>query len=102
MNPVRGGLEPYGKMEPMPSAPSPPIPRHPFGGPVDPSPEALWHEIANLVPPTLSILLHALNEERGVEAVMKRITAKLQRKGLSYSSYRLDGQSMDQTRAAAP
>ena len=101
MDPVRGGLEPYGKMEPMPSAPSPPIPRHPFGGPVDPSPEALWQEIDNLVPSSLSILLPALNEEDGVEAVMKRISTTLHRKGLSYSVYLLDGQSTDQTRAVA-
>src|SRR5207253_498084 len=49
----------------------------------------------------LSILLPALNEEDGVEAVMKRITATLHRKGLSYSVYLLDGQSTDQTRAVA-
>src|SRR5207244_3368354 len=47
------------------------------------------------------ILLPALNEEDGVEAVMKRITATLHRKGLSYSVYLLDGQSTDQTRAVA-
>src|SRR5437879_12987963 len=101
MDPVRGGLEPYGKMEPMPSAPSPPVPRPPVGGPVDASPEALSQEIDNLVPPSLTILLSALNEEGGVEAVMKRITATLHRKGLSYSVYLLDGQSTDQTRAVA-
>ncbi len=101
MDPARGGLEPYGKMGPMPSAPSLPIPRYPFVGPVDPSPETLWQEIDNLVPSSLSILLPALNEEGGVAAVMKRITTTLQRKGLSYSVYLLDGQSTDQTRAVA-
>src|SRR6059058_1648188 len=101
MDPARGGLEPYGRMGRMPPAPSLPIPRYPFGGPVDPSPEALWQEIDNLVPSSLSILLPALNEEDGVEAVMKRITTTLQRKGLSYSVYLLDGQSTDQTRAVA-
>ncbi len=101
MDPARGGLEPYGKMEPMPSAPSLPVPRYPFVGPVDPSPEALWQEIDNLVPSSLSILLPALNEEGGVAAVMKRISTTLQRKGLSYSVYLLDGQSTDQTRAVA-
>src|SRR5437660_8111998 len=101
MDPARGGLEPYGKMERMPPAPSLPIPRYPFGGPVDPSPEALWQEIDNLVPSSLSILLPALNEEDGVEAVMKRITATLHRKGLSYSVYLLDGQSTDQPRRGA-
>ena len=85
----------------MPPAPSLPIPRYPFDSPVDPSPEALWQEIDNLVPSSLSILLPALNEEDGVEAVMKRITATLHRKGLSYSVYLLDGQSTDQTRAVA-
>src|SRR5207244_11582740 len=101
MDPARGGLEPYGKMEPMPPAPSLPIPRYPFGGPVDPSPEALWQEIDNLVPSSLSILLHALNEEDGVEAVMKRMSTTLHRNGLSYTVYRLDGQSRAQTRAVA-
>src|SRR5207247_2126700 len=101
MDPARGGLEPYGRMGRMPAAPSLPIPRYPFGGPVDPSPEALWQAIDNLVPSSLSILLPALNEEDGVEAVMKRITATLHRKGLSYSVYLLDGQSTDQTRAVA-
>src|SRR6266480_1535035 len=101
MDPARGGLEPYGKMGPMPSAPNLPIPRYPFVGPVDPSPETLWQEIDNLVPSSLSILLPALNEEGGVAAVMKRITTTLQRKGLSYSVYLLDGQSTDQTRAVA-
>src|SRR5881396_1694363 len=101
MDPARGGLEPYGRMGRMPPAPSLPIPRYPFGGPVDPSPEALWQEIDNLVPSSLSILLPALNEEDGVEAVMKRITATLHRRGLAYSVYLLDGQSTDQTRAVA-
>src|SRR5439155_22956890 len=98
---ARGGLEPYGKMEPMPPAPSLPIPRYPFVGPVDPSPETLWQEIDNLVPSSLSILLPALNEEGGVAAVMKRITTTRQWRGLSYSVYVLDGQSTDQTRAFA-
>src|SRR5947208_9988277 len=101
MDPARGGVEPYGRMWRMPAAPSLPIPRYPFGGPVDPSPEALWQEIDNLVPSSLSILLPALNEEDGVEAVMKRISTTLHRKGLSYSVYLLDGQSTDQTRAVA-
>src|SRR5437879_3092582 len=101
MDPGRGGLEPYGRMGRMPPAPSLPIPRYPFGGPVDPSPEILWQEIDNLVPSSLSILLPALNEENGVEAVMKRISTTLQRGGLSYSVYLLDGQSTDQTRAVA-
>src|SRR6266566_7293807 len=101
MDPARGGLEPYGRMGRMPPAPSLPIPRYPFGGPVDPSPEALWQEIDNLVPSSLSILLPALNEEDGVEAVMKRISTTLHQKGLSYSVYLLDGQSTDQTRTVA-
>src|SRR2546421_10997011 len=101
MDRARGGSEPYGRMGRMPSAPSLPIPRYPFVGPVDPSPETLWREIDNLVPSSLSILLPALNEEDGVEAVMKRISTTLQRGGLSYSVYLLDGQSTDQTRAVA-
>src|SRR2546429_1774102 len=101
MDRARGGLEPYGGMGRMPPSPSLPLPRYPFVGPVDPSPETLWQEIDNLVPSSLSILLPALNEEGGVAAVMKRITTTLQRKGLSYSVYLLDGQSTDQTRAVA-
>src|SRR5437879_10111621 len=87
MDPARGGLEPYGKMGPMPSAPSLPLPRYPFVGPVDPSPETLWQEIDNLVPSSLSILLPALNEEGGVAAVLKRITTNLPPQALYYSVY---------------
>jgi len=101
MDRARGGLEPYGRMGRTPPAPSLPIPRYPFVGPVDPSPETLWQEIDNLVPSSLSILLPALNEEGGVAAVMKRISTTLQRGGLTYSVYLLDGQSTDQTRAVA-
>src|SRR3989449_2867179 len=101
MDRARGGLEPYGRMGPLPSAPNLPIPRYPFVAPVDSSTETLWQEIDNLVPSSLSILLPALNEEGGVAAVMKRITTTLRRKGLSYSVYLLDGQSTDQTRAVA-
>src|SRR5436309_15376929 len=89
MDPARGGLEPYGRIGRMPPAPSLPIPRYPFGGPVDPSPEALWQEIDNLVPSSLSILLPALNEETGVEAVMKTITATPHRRGLGHPVYLL-------------
>src|SRR5947199_9480806 len=96
MDPARGGLEPYGRMGRMPPAPSLPIPRYPFGGPVDPSPEALWQEIDNLVPSSLSILLPTLNKENGVEAIMKRITTTLHSKELSYSNNLLDEQSKDQ------
>src|SRR5256885_16613721 len=85
MDRARGGLEPYGRMGPLPSAPNLPIPRYPFVAPVDSSTETLWQEIDNLVPSSLSILLPALNEEGGVAAVMKRITTTLRRKGLSYS-----------------
>src|SRR2546427_476217 len=53
MDRARGGLEPYGRMGRTPPAPSLPIPRYPFVGPVDPSPETLWPEIDNLVPSSL-------------------------------------------------
>jgi len=49
----------------------------------------------------LSILLPALNEEFGVEAVMQRISATLKRKASPIASNLLDGQSTDQTRAVA-
>src|SRR5437667_12535302 len=87
MDPARGGLEPYGRMGRMPPAPSLPIPRYPFDSPVDPSPEALWQEIDNLVPSSLSILLPALNEEVGGEAAMSRITATPHGKGPPHSFY---------------
>ena len=101
MDPAKGGWEPSGPMQPMPSPPSLPVPRHPFAGQVDYVPETLWREIDNLVPSSLSILLPALNEEYGVEAVMQRISMALKRKGLSYNVYLLDGQSTDQTRTVA-
>jgi len=102
MDPANGGWEPSGGIQGMPSPPGPPFPRHPFVGPVDSVPETLWREIDNLVPPSLSILLPALNEENGVAAVMKRIPRSiLKRNGLSYCVYLLDGQSTDQTRAIA-
>src|SRR5256885_2070749 len=41
MDRARGGLEPYGRMGPLPSAPNLPIPRYPFVAPVDSSTEAL-------------------------------------------------------------
>jgi len=102
MDPARGGWQPSGRMERMPSPPGLPFPRHPFVGPVDSLPETLWREIDNLVPPSLSILLPALNEEHGVEAVMKRIPrSTLKRNGLSFCVYLLDGRSTDRTRAVA-
>src|SRR2546421_8319057 len=102
MDPARGGWQPSGRMERMPSPPGLPFPRHPFVGPVDSLPETLWREIDNLVPPSLSILLPALNEEHGVEAVMKRIPrSTLKRNGLSFCVYFLDGRSPDRTRAVA-
>ena len=92
MDPARGGWQPSGRMERMPAPPGLPFPRHPFVGPVDSVPETLWREIDNLVPPSLSILLPALNEEHGVEAVMKRIPrSTLKRNGLSFCVYLLDG-----------
>ena len=102
MDPANGRWEPSGGIQGMRSPPGPPFPRYPFVGPVDSVPELLWREIDNLVPPSLSILLPALNEENGVAAVMKRIPRSiLKRNGLSYSVYLLDGQSTDQTRAVA-
>jgi len=86
----------------MRPAPEIPFARLPLSDPIDPLPEVLWREIDNLVPPSLSILLPALNEEYGVEAVMKRIPrSTLARKGLAYSVYLLDGRSTDRTRAIA-
>src|SRR5256714_7887879 len=102
MDPARGGWQPPGRMERMPPPPSPPFPRSPFVSPIDSLPEVLWREIDNLVPPSLSILLPALNEEHGVEAVMKRIPrSTLKRNGLSFCVYLLDGRSTDRTRAVA-
>src|SRR2546427_9664345 len=100
MAPARGGWQPSGRMERMPSPPSPPFPRSPFVSPIDSLPEVLWREIDNLVPPSLSILLPALNEEHGVEAVMKRIPlSTLKRNGLSFCVYFVDGHSTDPTRS---
>ena len=101
MESAKGAWEPSGNIQPMPSPPSPPVPLHPFVAQVGYPPEILWREIDNLVPSSLSILLPALNEEFGVEAVMQRISTTLKRKGLSYCVYLLDGQSTDQTRAVA-
>jgi len=102
MDPAKGGWAPFEAMERMPTPPTVPFSRHPFVGPVDSVPELLWREIDNLVPSSLSILLPALNEENGVEAVMKRIPRSiLKRNGLSFCVYLLDGQSTDQTRAVA-
>src|SRR3989442_5373384 len=102
MDPAKGGWEPSGGVGRMPSPSTLRFPGHAFPGPVDVATEILWREIDNLVPPSLSILLPALNEENGVEAVMKRIPrSTLKRNGLSYCVYLLDGQSTDQTRAIA-
>ena len=100
MESAQGGWSPSEGLERI--RPSPPVPfsHFPPAGPVDPLPEILWREIDSLVPPSVSILLPALNEEHGVEAVMKRIPRSvLKRKGLAYAVYLLDGQSTDQTRA---
>src|SRR2546426_8983041 len=102
MAPARGGWQPSGRMERMPSPPGLPFPRHPFVGPVDSLPETLWREIDNLVPPSLSLLLPALNEEHGGEAVMKRIPpSTFKPNGLSFCVYFLDRRSTDRTPAAA-
>ena len=51
---------------------------------------------------SLSIVLPALNEEAGIEAVMKRIPGSILRgRGLSWSINLLDGHSTDDTRAVA-
>src|SRR5882762_3853255 len=67
MDSAKGGWEPSGNIQPMPSPPSPPVPLHPFVAQVDYTPEILWREIDDLVPSSLSILLPALrSEERRV------------------------------------
>ncbi|HWM50158.1 MAG TPA: glycosyltransferase family 2 protein [Thermoplasmata archaeon] len=58
--------------------------------------------IKNVVRTSLSIVLPALNEEAGIEAVMKRIPQTILRgRGLSWSVNLLDGHSTDRTRAVA-
>src|SRR2546423_4569154 len=100
MDPARGGWQPSGRMERMPSPPGLPFPRHPFVGPVDSVPETLWREIDNLVPPSLSILLPALNEENGVEAGLKRVPpSPFKGHGLSVCGYFLYRRSTGPTRA---
>src|SRR2546430_17669592 len=89
MDRARGGLEPYGRMGRTPPAPSLPIPRYPFVYLVDPSPETLWQEIANLVPSSQPILFPALTEEGGEAAVMKGNTTHLPLQGLSYALHPL-------------
>jgi len=74
-------------------------PGSPWVGSIPPIP---WAEVENPRLPTVSILLPALNEEGGVEAVLRRIPRKtLQRRGLAYSVYVLDGRSTDRTRSVA-
>jgi dolichol-phosphate hexosyltransferase len=58
--------------------------------------------IENPKPSTLSILLPALNEEEGIERVLQAIPRRrLERLGLSYGVYLLDGNSTDRTRSVA-
>jgi glycosyltransferase involved in cell wall biosynthesis len=107
MDPAKGGWSPPSGFERVPSPPSPtgtPFAQFPLstGSPLELTPETLWREIDELAPPSLSILLPALNEEHGLEAVMHRIPrSTLTRKGLEYAIYLLDGRSTDQTRTVA-
>jgi glycosyltransferase involved in cell wall biosynthesis len=65
-------------------------------------PVRLWGPIRSAVRSSLSIVLPALNEEAGIEAVMARIPRTILRgKGLSWSINLLDGRSTDRTRAVA-
>lgn len=76
--------------------------RFPLPTQIEPAPVFPWGDVENPLPSSLSILLPALNEEHGVEAVLKRIPrSTLKSQGLAYSVYLLDGRSTDQTRAVA-
>jgi len=78
------------------------VTRFPLPVDVEPAPVFPWGDVENPLPERLSILLPALNEEMGVEAVLKRIPrSALKKQGLAYSVYLLDGRSTDQTRSVA-
>lgn len=54
------------------------------------------------IPSSLSILLPALNEERGIRKVLQEIPRKqLRMQGLAYEVFLLDGHSTDRTRSVA-
>jgi len=72
-----GAVRGHGAYAPGPSLP---IPRYRSSARSIPRPRPLARN-RQPVPSSLSILLPALNEEDGVEAVMKRITTTLQPKG---------------------
>ncbi len=66
------------------------------------APGLLDRPAENLAAIGLSIVLPALNEERGVAAVLRRIPRQgLRRLGYSATIYLLDGRSTDRTRAVA-
>src|SRR2546427_11251450 len=99
MDPARGGWQPSGRMERMPSPPGLPFPRHPFVGPVDSLPETLWRESDNLDPPSQFNLLPALYEEPGVEAGLTRIPRGLFKcNGLRIFGYMPHRRLTDRTR----
>lgn len=76
-----------------------PIPVKPEG---DPIPLLPRHEFENPMPSTLSILLPALNEEQGIVRVLQAIPRRrLERLGLRYHVFLLDGHSTDSTRSVA-
>src|ERR1700704_238130 len=84
----RPGGRPTGRFRPLP--PSRAYPPRSLGA------------IKHVVRTSLSIVLPALNEEAGIEAVMKRIPQTILRgQGLSCSINLLDGHSTDRTRTVA-
>ena len=102
MDPLKGEWGPSGGPQRVPSPPAPPGPELPLPTEVPPAPPLPWGDIEHLLPSSLSILLPALNEERGVEDVLKRIPPSMLRcKGLAYSVYLIDGRSTDRTQAIA-
>jgi len=70
--------------------------------PTRPNSPRPWGTIRKAVRSSLAIVLPALNEEAGIEAVMARIPRTiLHGRGLSWSINLLDGRSTDRTRAVA-
>jgi dolichol-phosphate hexosyltransferase len=76
-----------------------PLPSEPEAEPISP---LTGRDVENPRSSTLSILLPALNEEAGIEKVLQDIPRRrLERLGLAYKVFLLDGHSTDRTRSLA-
>jgi dolichol-phosphate hexosyltransferase len=98
----RGGEWGYRETEPSPPLFTDRIGSLPAEPQAEPIPALSGRGVENPKPTTLSILLPALNEEQGIERVIQAIPRRqLERLGLAYRVYLLDGKSTDRTRAVA-